>query len=267
MIDADALKVKEVQLNLLEQFQAFCEERKIKYFLTGGTCIGALRHHGYIPWDDDIDVSMLRDDYERFIQEFNASSKDVQCFTCTHSSDYPFPFAKIANMNTLLREDTDDLGYEIGIHIDLFPIDGISSNKLHFELHMRLLRFLINLIYIKTIKVVETREAAKNAFISFSKVLIKPIPCNTIAKSINAVARRAGNESSTLGGIMVWGYGKREIVDLKCFAGTLLVDFEHQKQPVPIGYDKWLASIYKNYMELPPIDKRTTHHRYKAYIK
>jgi lipopolysaccharide cholinephosphotransferase len=129
MTEADALKVKEIQLNLLERLQTYCDEHKVNYFLTGGTCIGAIRHQGFIPWDDDIDISMMREDYERFIREFNASSKDVRCHSCIDSSSYPFPFSKIADDKTLIREDTDDLDFEIGIHVDLFPIDRASSTN------------------------------------------------------------------------------------------------------------------------------------------
>lgn len=267
MIEASDQIVKEVQISILNQVKEYCFEHKINYYLTGGTCIGAIRHKGFIPWDDDIDISMLRKDYEDFIEHFNSAESKYHVYTCVNAPSYPFPFAKIADLDTVYIEANDELTMEMGINIDLFPIDRISDRKVLSEIVQQSVTFLRNIIYVKAINVSPERGIRKNTILNISKTLGKVASSNAISKFINFIARNAGDSTSEKGGILVWGYGKREIVSMKVFDGTKNVDFEARKHLVPAGYHDWLTSIYGDYMQLPPVEKQVTHHQYSAYIK
>ena len=121
-------ELKCIQLDLLQKTAEFCENNGIRYFLCGGTLIGAIRHHGYIPWDDDIDISMPRPDYDKFIKIFNKPENYYQVIDMSNNSKYGFPFAKVHDTRTLVNE----LQYSrdsFGVYIDIFPIDGVGEDK------------------------------------------------------------------------------------------------------------------------------------------
>lgn len=267
MIEVSYQYVKETQLGILKNVKLFCDEHKINYYLTGGTCIGAIRHKGYIPWDDDIDISMKREDYIKFIQEYVLWTKDFNLNSCETTKSYPYPFAKISDPNSILVEENDELKMEMGINIDLFPIDTLPDNKLLIQLVMSIIMFLRNAINLKAIKVNEERKIHKNTVLIISKFILRIFSSNVLSKFINSFASHRWNSKHEKGGIIVWGYGKREIVNIHCFDETIEVEFENDLYKVPKDFDTWLTSIYGNYMQLPPIEKQVTHHRYKAYIK
>ncbi|MGB7594979.1 MAG: LicD family protein [Erysipelotrichaceae bacterium] len=267
MIEASEQVVKERQISILDQVKKYCGDHKINYFLTGGTCIGAIRHNGFIPWDDDIDISMLRKDYEDFIEHFNSTKSKYQVYTCENESSYPFPFAKIVDLTTIYVEANDELKMEMGINIDLFPIDRLPDQKYLSSIIQNSIKFLRNVIYVKAIDVKTNRGTKKNMILNVTKVLGKAASSNSISKIINSIARNTGDATSKKGGILVWGYGKREIVEMDVFRDTVILDFEGRKHTVPVGYHDWLTSIYGNYMQLPPVEKQVTHHQYKAFIK
>ena len=123
-ISADELK--EIQLNLLNNIDHFCKSNGIQYFLAYGTLIGAIRHDGFIPWDDDIDIAMPRPDYDRFIKKFNAYSKDYQVEDYSITDNYPTPFAKVIDTRTEMRMTLYNQRSS-GVYIDVFPIDGIGN--------------------------------------------------------------------------------------------------------------------------------------------
>ena len=121
-------ELRVIQLELLQQIADFCEKNNIKYFLAYGTLIGAIRHKGYIPWDDDIDIVMPRDDYDRFLELYNEAypfSKVVDMYNTKH---YGFAFAKVHDVRTIIYE-TQYAQDSFGVFVDVFPIDGIKGES------------------------------------------------------------------------------------------------------------------------------------------
>lgn len=260
-IDIDQLK--NIQLEILNEVSFFCDSNDIKYFLVGGTLLGAVRHSGYIPWDDDIDIAMLREDYEKFIDIFNISGYKI--FAYRNSEKYCFPFVKIAKTNTLLIEPYETFSdCKIGINIDLFPIDSISKNII-------LQKFTIESIKI-TRFILSLRLCISNKKRVFYKRLLleiikKVVNIKMLLKLINNIAKFRENERSELLGIFVWGYGYKEIVLREYFSDIVKIEFEKSIYNAPIGYDGYLSHVYGDYMKLPPLDKRVTHHDFKAFWK
>ena len=117
-------EIKKIELDILRAFRSFCEKNSLRYFLAYGTLLGAVRHGGFIPWDDDIDVAMPRTDYERFLKEFRDERYEVYDLS---KKGYFYPFAKLCDTTTVLIEEMS-VKNSIGVYIDIFPMDGIADN-------------------------------------------------------------------------------------------------------------------------------------------
>ena len=258
IIDADELKA--IQLDLLRKTAEFCEKNSIRYFLCGGTLLGAIRHKGYIPWDDDIDISMPRPDYDKFINTFNKPNNYYQVIAMSNDRRYGFPFAKVHDTRTFV----DELQYakdHFGVYIDIFPIDGVGEDEQVF----RILR-LRKLLHTKKANYFQ-RTLLKKVINSCGKIILLPFSTHYILKMMDKEARKYPFGSTSRAGIIINPYGTREIVDLTVFDNPIPMRFEDREYMVPAAYDKWLRSIYGDYMQLPPEDKRHSPHVSIAYWK
>ena len=138
-------EVKKTQLEILKVFASFCESNGITYYLAYGTLIGAIRHKGYIPWDDDIDVIMPRPDYNRFIREFKDNRYVLFC--PESNVDCPFSYGKLYDSHTIIEEQTS-CHYRIGLNIDIFILDGMPNNLQAAKKHIRNCKYWIRLLEI-----------------------------------------------------------------------------------------------------------------------
>lgn len=253
-------ELKAIQLDLLRKTAEFCENNGIRYFLCGGTLIGAIRHQGFIPWDDDIDISMPRPDYDRFIKTFNNPNNYYQVIDMSNNEKYGFPFAKVHDTRTFVNE----LQYakdHFGVFIDIFPIDGVGEDKQVYRI-------------LKLRKILHTKKAnyyqrtiIKKIINTLGKLILLPISVHNIVSMMDKEARKYPFGSTPKAGAIINPYGTREIVDLKVFEKAIPATFEGREYMVPIGYDTWLRSIYGDYMQLPPEDKRHSPHISIAYWK
>lgn len=259
-------EVKRVQLEILDAVHKYCLDNNCTYYLTGGTLIGAIRHEGYIPWDDDIDIMMLRDDYNSFVNGFNNSYSTYKVYTCFNDSRMNYPFAKISDERTVMYENTNQLMPPLGVSIDLFPIDYLpaSTQKINLIICVeRLFKQMIGVLGMEK----KSRGLSKNVLFLIVQQLNKMIDLNSIAKVMNNIAEKCGNSNSLLCADLVWGYSEKEIVPKSVFNKAVPVSFEGCERFIPIGYDTFLSSIYGNYMELPPVEERVAHHTFTAFYK
>ena len=180
-ISADELK--EIQLNLLNNIDHFCKSNGIQYFLAYGTLIGAIRHDGFIPWDDDIDIAMPRPDYDRFIKKFNAYSKDYQVEDYSITDNYPTPFAKVIDTRTEMRMTLYNQRSS-GVYIDVFPIDGIG-NANQIKQTIRLNKFLNT----KKAVINGKRTFSKNIMLLLGKIVLSFISVENIIKKIDRILK------------------------------------------------------------------------------
>lgn len=260
--------MKKLQLNILQNIAEFCEKNKIEYYLFAGTLIGAVRHRGYIPWDDDLDICMKREDYNRFFRLYNSSKNPRYRAICLENNqEYYLASGKVIDMRTIMKENVSS-NLEIGVYIDIFPLDYIPTDeKLYNKMNNKLDRYRKMLI-IKNLTRRKGRSIAKNFALIVAKTILIPIPRKVILNNIAREAQRYLNqhdESFALADISVYTYGKRELFSQKDFSGCEWFYFENVKYPVPIGFDHILSSMYGDYMKLPPIEKQISHHDYIAY--
>ena len=254
-------ELKEIQLGILQNVADFCDRHEIRYFLAYGTLIGAIRHNGFIPWDDDIDIAMPRPDFERFIRTYKDDSSLYQLVSVYNSKQYGLPFAKVHDTRTSLHETLykQDI---YGVYIDVFPIDGIK-NKFQIETIV----FLTKVLHTKKANF-SNRTFFKKVINFFGKIILIPFSVNNIATFMDKICKRYPYGSTPYAGEISDGLvGGRAMVNYELFEDTLPHEFEGRKYNVPIGYDKWLRSIYGDYMQLPPIEKRKTLHVFTAWWK
>lgn len=262
-------QIREVQTEVLKEVIFFCNSNNLGYFITGGTLLGAVRHAGYIPWDDDIDLIMPRKDYDIFIKTFNISRTDrFKVLTIAYDKLFPYSYAKVVDSNTVLEED-NGFNYPINVYVDIFPLDNLTDDiKCALRTYYTILLYH-KLFNIKKANLSEKRRLYKTLIIRIMKILLSKIEYYQIVDKIDKRAKKYADEKTGkyVGVMSLLVYGKSEILEADIFSKSLFLTFEDIPVKAPIDYDKYLSSLYGNYMELPPIEKQVTHHNFDAWQK
>ncbi len=260
-------EIKTIQIEILKVVSEYCENENLRYFLAYGTLLGAVRHKGYIPWDDDIDILMPRNDYERFIKYFNKQNKIYRAYSCSNDPVYPWPYAKISYEKTLLVEKLDIRFDKLGVNIDIFPIDGLPESKNEQNKILNKIKMMRKILNLKYIAISSGRMLYKNAILLLGKIIFSFINYRKIVGSINRQATMYSYKDSKYVACLVWNYGCKEVMPKSIFSKQCELVFEGRKYKAPIGYHENLVKIYGNYMRLPKMEDRRTHHNFKAYWK
>lgn len=260
------LEKKEVcrlQIGILDAVASFCEKEGIRYWLDSGTLLGAIRHKGYIPWDDDIDVGMLRPDFLRFMKSFNASNQRYQLICQELDSTCVYPYGKVLDTNTVLYEP-DEHGIKSCVNIDIFIYDNAPDDE-HACSKMYQQRDRYNMLNLLRNKMIGTHGIWKDLIKTCGYLLLKPFPNGFFAKKMIENAKQyADQETGYVGNFLAY---TRIWCEIGIFADFVEVAFEGKVYKAPVGYDRWLKAFYGNYMELPPVEQRVSHHMYQAYIQ
>lgn len=251
-------RLKEIELSLLKEFILVCEKLGLEYFAVGGTLLGAVRHKGFIPWDDDIDVGMKRSDFEIFkkkAQELMPDNIFVQHIDS--EKDCPYNFIKLRDNNTTFIETSVcKLDINHGVFIDVFPLDNYPVNKKERKsiyLKNTLLTASINRIF---------HIQGVSLFGKFLE-LVSRIIYPDVRKALitrDRLYKKYQYDKSPLIINYCGAWGKKEIVNAEWFEETLKMDFEDIKISIPKDYEQYLTNLYGEYMCLPPIEKRQSHH-------
>lgn len=257
-------ELRQIQIQILNQVSAYCERENICYWLDCGTLLGAIRHKGFIPWDDDIDIGMLREDYDRFVTAFNQSNARYQCCTKENTDGFPIAFAKIMDVNTELYEPSKKGGIKMCINIDVFPYDNAPSEEQ-----------LSNRMYDKSEKYISWYKRSIICRWSIDKrvksiaryivyMILKIVPRQYWVNKINdTIMKYKDVETGYVGNFTSVS---RILCKKEVFNSFIDVEFEGQKYKAPVGYDAWLKAFYGDYMKLPPEDQRVSKHRFEAYV-
>lgn len=254
-------EIKKIGLEILINVTDFCEKNSILYFLSCGTLLGCIRHKGFIPWDDDVDIMMPRPDYNKFLELY----KDEK-YGLLKPSDGRYYYAKVYDKNTIKIEKMIDYKkYDyLGVDIDIFPLDGIVNDQKEIDRIMNKSKKLELLLRLSN----QPIFYRKNPIKCVNRILPRIIGSKNLVKMIEKNAQTYRYEDSD--------YVTRIRNTPNGFAGALLKDkyippikkeFEGHMFNVPNDYDLWLTTFFGDYMSLPPEEKRNSHHNTECYYK
>ncbi len=256
--DEELKKIQEIQIDLISEVDRICKKHGIRYNMVGGTMLGAIRHKGHIPWDDDADIGFLREEYEKFRAackiELDPEKYYMQDFRDTPG--YRWGYGKLRRKGTaFVRLGQEEMPYEQGIFIDLMPFDPVPDNPIARRIH-----FATCFLFRKKFwsQIGKVRE--KNPFYRFLYKVLNLIPEKTVKKQFKTFIFKNANKKTRLVRILTFptpkkcfGYNSSWYEDLS------LYPFNRLELPGAKDYDGYLNTKYGNYMELPPEGKRIVH--------
>ncbi len=252
-------RLKHVELSLLRLFLDVCERLSLRYYVIGGTLLGAVRHQGFIPWDDDIDVGMPREDYRIFLQKApDLLPPYVFLQHIDSEPDYTLPFAKLRDSRTAFVEAAlVDFDIHHGVYIDIFPLDVYPD-------HGDGLLFFKKKLY--DLRIGAAYSLQNDPLIIRLKRAVSKILCPSLKKTVKRRERlyhsaSSGSRLANLGG----AWGKREIVPASWYGQGRALMFEGLSVNAPEQYEAWLTQVYGDYMQLPPPEKRHPQHEVAAF--
>ncbi|MBO4389007.1 MAG: LicD family protein [Spirochaetales bacterium] len=256
-------RVQSIEFGILKDFKDFCQKSRLHYFLIGGTLLGAVRHGGFIPWDDDIDVGMERSEYERFIriwQEKHWETQGKYYLQCKEIDEKtPMPYAKLRRNGTVfIEKETVDTDQHKGFFIDIFPFDFIPSKVS--------VLFRLKYIFFKFLTIVSEYKNGYRGFSNNAKRLLCFAFSGLSFKTINRFQYRFMTQFRDSGCNCITsiasGYGyMRHCSEKSNFCGGGSILFCGEQFECPVDNDRYLTHLFgPHYMELPPIEKRVTNH-------
>lgn len=259
-IDEKLPQVKKVELEILTVVHNFCKENNLKYTLAYGTLLGAVRHKGFIPWDDDIDIWMPREDYEKFIELWSKTPVDGYILQNPYiEPDFTQNFTKIRKDNTTFLESEKEKEYSFhkGIFIDIFPLDRVASTK--FKGKMQKLDAIFMMLF--TRKYIPPNEKGLKKIIS--KLALSIVPKSKYDSIKYKLDKSISKKSSKDGGYKYFGSMlslSKEAYSSNMFKNMEELLFENRKFMVTAIYEEVLTKFYGDYMELPPVEERVWAH-------
>lgn len=258
-------ELKKIQLDILKEVDKFCRVNKIDYSLAYGTLLGAVRHKGYIPWDDDIDIMMTRPNYEKFIHSFNGFYKHLYVISPELNWDFYAPYANVCDNRTYLSEGGNNHRGEMGIKIDVFPIDGVPTEYKAYNRMQREILWFEKYLWAKK----DTPEACnmngKIAWILY-RLLSLFQSYGAIQRRIRKKAIACDYDGAEYCDNVLWDV-TRSRCKKELYNKFTEIEFENETFMSVKDYDTYLSIRYGKYMELPPVEQRVTHHNFIAYWK
>lgn len=265
-------EVRKISLNIFRKVEEICKTLDIQCWVMYGTLIGVARHKGYIPWDDDFDIAMKREDYEKFIDYCCNNKEKIAPYYVEHfryNKEYPLYIARVCDPSyTLIFEN---LKYKSGIFIDIYPFDGMGDNLEFWKAKSNSEK---NKLSVEILKTMVWVRSLNNPFVGrniFFKIFRGMLGLYSKTRSrmywlskLDSISQKFDWEKSKYVGLSTWStrvYGLRK----EWFNETIYMDFENISVPVPIGYKSILEEIYGDYMKLPPKEEQIPTHWYTAY--
>ena len=261
-------EIKDVELSILSELDKICQENDLRYWLTAGTLLGAIRHKGFIPWDDDIDILMPRKDYMLLIDFFKHNQTSINLISHESNDDYYRLFAKACDNSTLIIDNQVDVNnYNAGVWVDIFPIDGLGDDYKQATKIFKKTKFKRSVLIASIWKHFfrsKTKSIIYEPIRFFFYIIAKFSNKKKLIQKIEKHYINIDFDSSKYCGCVCGNYG---VIEKKLFDETIDAEFEGKNFKIIKDYDSYLTYLYGDYMKLPPEEKQKTHHDYTAFWK
>lgn len=270
----EELNLREIQMAefaILKKFDEICRKNSFRYYLCFGTLIGAVRHKGFIPWDDDIDVVMPRLDYDKFVEFCKNNREELGPYMCenyTLEKNFIYPITRVCDNRYLVHYENRE-EHNFGLFIDVYPFDGCGNTKEESIQIWKSMQNDTSVISSASRKYFEKspngalRNIIKRALYAYTK----KFGAVFFMKRLENRAKSHPYETSKYVACTNWIFDPKYICEREWFEQSVEMDFEGNRFLAPSEYDKLLRSMYGDYMELPPVEEQEGHHCYKAFKK
>ena len=262
IIDIDDMTLRKMQLlqtEMLVEVDRICRKRDIRYVIGDGTLLGAVRHKGFIPWDDDIDIRIERKEYEKFCEACKEELDTSKFFFQDHKTDpeYPWYYGKIRYLNTeYIRSGQEHLKMKTGIFIDILPMDGLPNSIWQQKVIIKVCFILKKILYANV-----GWKVSDNIFAKLGYGILAMIPNKITFKLLDTIAQKYKDdkyENVESYALLTWNKTKHS--KRKWHLERIELEFENRNFYAPKEYEAWLEYEYgDDYMELPPVENRKIH--------
>ena len=262
-------EMQEKETDLLCWFKLLCETNGLYYTLAGGTLLGAVRHSGFIPWDDDIDVLMPRADFDRLLSmegiDTTMLPAHVQISSWRSPDGEPYPFIKLLDRRIHVRDKYSHA--DSYLWIDIFPMDGCPADEKEVQRLYNRILFHRRVLLLKSARLGEGKSTLKKIAKPFLKLALALLPVKTLCDRYDEMAKACPFDGTPYVAGITWGYGPRERVDREAWMTPVPVRFGGNTFNAPSNFHEYLSNLYGEYMQLPPEDQRQTRHDIIVYMK
>lgn len=261
MTQEELHKLHRVILIIADEIKRVCEKNNIQYSLDGGSLIGAVRHKGFIPWDDDLDVDMTREDYEKFISVCQTDLGEAfSLLTWENDPEYPKGFCKILLKDTkVVEKECVNTRYKQGIYVDIFPWDNVPKNRCLEKIQQFRIYYYKKILHMHSnCDVPHGSGMLKKAVFGLIKICSKLYTHEKLVKNFTKELMRYDKSAYVSCMVGVYGY-KRTKISSEIFSEYISMQFEDRTYDTIKEYHQLLTKIYGDYMKIPPVEERRIH--------
>ena len=261
----DVKEIQEMELGIMEYIHEVCQKIGVKYFLAYGSLIGAVRHQGFIPWDDDMDICMLREDYEK-LQDYLIANRDerYEVMSYKNNLNYVYPFMKVQDNHTYLLEEDVRIDSNMGIYVDIFPVDGYEDDVQFKNKMTKLIKKRQLSCY--TFKGITNTKSVLNSLLRYVSVIIFYFTnTNKYVAQIEELAKSRKVSDYEQVDYLIYKDMNKPVWRREWLEQVTTGIFEGKEFTIPKNYHEILTSDYGDYMQLPPVEQRVSHHDFKLW--
>ena len=261
----DIREIQQMELGIMEYIHEICQKIGVKYFLAYGSLIGAVRHKGFIPWDDDMDICMLREDYEK-LQDYLIANPDerYEVMSYKNNLNYVYPFMKVQDNQTYLLEEDVRIDSNMGIYVDIFPVDGYEDDSVFKDKMTRLIKKRQLSCY--TFKGITNTKSLLNSLIRYISVIIFYFTnTNKYIRGIDELAKSRKVLDYEEVDYLIYKDMNKPVWRREWLEQVTTGTFEGKEFMIPKNYHEILTSDYGDYMQLPPVELRFSHHDFQLW--